>query len=158
MMGTRQKPKLLNSDERLVQLDLELCMIRCDLVYCSEPRFNVQDVFVKESHRLICSSNDEVRSPASGLTILIYRRLTTSSKIKFCFHDSVVAIKFKMNRIINRLIVVYLLHVEGTLSMNTKQCCQTPVLGMNASDVWIWRSSFAYLRRIDSIYIRRYFD
>ena len=77
----------LNSDERLVQLDLELSMLKWDMVCCSETRTKTQDVFVKNGHRLICSNDTEAKNPASGVVILVHSRWTTSIKSKICFHN-----------------------------------------------------------------------
>ena len=98
----------MNSDGRLAQLDLELSMTKWDMVCFSNTRTKTQDVFVKDGHRLICSNDDEGRSPASGVAILINRCWTTSIKRKSCLHDLVIAIDFKLPRRMIRVLAVYL--------------------------------------------------
>ena len=64
----------INSLERLVQLQLELSLVKWDIVCFSETRCRSQDIFIDDGHRLICSNSDEARSAASGVAILVHRR------------------------------------------------------------------------------------
>ena len=94
----------------MVQLQLELSLVKWDIICFSETRCRSQDIFIDDGHRLICSNSDEARSVASGVAILVHRRWIKMIKQRICVTDRVMAIDLKISHKMIRIIAVYLPH------------------------------------------------
>ena len=86
----------------------ELSIISCDLVCFSETRLQARDDILDGGHRLISSNDQNARSSATGVAILLHRRWTGQVKKKICLHDRVMAIDFKLPHRMVRIFAVYL--------------------------------------------------
>ena len=98
----------INSDERLIELLSEFSIISWDLVCFSETRLQARDDIIDGNHRLISSNDQNARSPATGIALLLHRRWAGQVKKKICLHDRVMAIDFKLSHRMVRVLAVYL--------------------------------------------------
>ena len=98
----------INSDSRLIGLLGELSIISLDLVCFSETRLQTRDDILDGGHRLISSNDQNVRSSATDVAIVLHRRWADKVKKKICLHDRVMAIDRKLPHRMVRVLAVYL--------------------------------------------------
>ena len=98
----------INSDSRLIGLLGELSIMSWDLVCFSETRLQTRDDILDGGHRLISSNDQNARSSATGVAILLHRRWADQVKKKICLHDRVMAIDLKLPHRMVRVLAVYL--------------------------------------------------
>ena len=86
----------------------ELSIISWDLICFSETRLQARDDIFDGGHRLISSNDQNARSSATGVAILLHRRWADQVKKKLCLHDRVMAIDLKLPHRMVRVLAVYL--------------------------------------------------
>ena len=101
----------INLDSLLIQLLGEFSMISWDFVCFSETRLQARDDIFDGDHRLISSNDQNVRSTATDVAILLHRRWTGQVKNNIYLYDRVMAIDRKLSRSMIRVLVPYLPNV-----------------------------------------------
>ena len=110
----------------------ELTVLEWDIICFTESRAPTQDILLHGSHRLICSLSDSAQSPASGVGILVHRKLRKRVIRKICINDRVMAIDLKLGGKVIRIISVYLPHSGMEDSWNYFQQCFDHIIDLLA--------------------------
>ena len=82
-----------------------------DLVCFPETRLQARDGIIDGGHRLISSNDQNAKSPATDVAILLHRRWTGQVKTNIYLHNRVMAIDLKLSRRKTCVLAVYLHNV-----------------------------------------------